>query len=434
MDNLFTVAQEKTTSKSLAEEVRPDALSDIFGQDHILGEDKVLRRKIEANKLGCVILYGPCGVGKTTIAKAVSKQMKKSYAYLHGAHSDSSDIKRVIAEAKERPTVVFIDEIHRFNSGVSDKLLAASEARTFDMLGATSMNPYHNLTPALVDRSTILELRSLSLSDTMKVVQRAAWRLKDDGIAITFEEGALEMLAGRAGGSARRALNALEDVTVNRYGQLHITKEWVDEVYQASPIPYDRKGDAHYDAISAFVKSMRGGDPDATLYWLAVIIHGGEDPRYIARRIQVHASEDCGLADNSALQTAVAAHNAVATIGYPEARIILAHAALHVCLAPKSSSAVSGIGSALAYVEREELINVPMHLRDTHYEGAAPLGRGGYRSPHSTAAGWVDQEYLPGIPKGTFYKSDARDNPTFEKKANEYWERVTGTSNGKSFD
>lgn len=433
MENLFTVAYGKNADKPLAEDVRPDSLAEIVGQDHILGEGKVLRRRIEANRIGSVILYGPCGIGKTTIAKAVGKHMKKKFVSLHAAHNNTSDIKRVAQEAREQATLVFVDEIHRFSSTVSDQLLSHTEEGIFDMLAATSMNPYHNLTPALVSRSTILELKPLSPEDLMAVVQRAAWKLKEEGLIIQFEDGALKMLAGRAGGDARRALNALENVIVGHTGQLLVSKEMVDEVYQASPIPYDRKGDAHYDVISAFVKSMRGGDPDATLYWLARLIHSGEDPRYIARRIMIHASEDVGLADNTALQTAVAAQQAVATIGYPEARIILAHAAMHVCLAPKSGSAYAGIAEALRYVETQPIIQVPMHLRDTHYEGAAPLGRGGYKSPHSSPEGWVDQEYATGISKGDFYKSDARSNPTFERKANEYWEKVTGQPNGKQF-
>ena len=434
MDNLFSAAAQKRP-KPLAEESRPATLDGIVGQQHILGPGKILRRRIEAGRLGTVIFYGPPGIGKTTIARAVGKTLKKLFVQLHPATHNTSDIRKVAEEARVRDTLVFIDELHRYNAAVQDQLLALTEEGVFDLLGATSQNPYHNLTPALVSRATILELKPLTAAEVAKVVERAAWKIKDEGAAVTFDEGALEMLAGRAGGDARRALNALEALAIGSDAgtEIRITKEAVDEIYQASPIPYDRTGDAHFDVISAFVKSMRGGDPDATLYWLARLIHGGEDPRYIARRIMIHASEDVGLADCSALQTAVAASMAVEKIGYPEARIVLAHAALHVCRAPKSNSAYGGIAKALDYVAREPLIQVPAHLRDTHYEGAAPLGRGGYRSPHSTAEGWVRQDYAPGIAPGAFYLSDARDNPTYEKKADEFWSRVKGMETAARF-
>lgn len=433
LDNLFSAAAA-SRPKPLAEEARPSALDDIVGQEHILGEGKLLRRRIAAKRLGTVILYGPCGIGKTTIARAVGKAMGKAFVPLHPATSNVSDFKRVAEEARVRETLVFADEVHRFSASQADHLLGLTEEGVFDMIAATSMNPYHNLTPALVSRSTILELHPLTPKEISKVVQRAVWRLKEDGAIVSFEEGALEMLAGRSGGDARRALNTLEAIVVGREDgeTVHVTKDMVDEVFQASPIPYDRKG-AHYDCVSAFVKSMRGADEDATLYWLARLIHSGEDPRYIARRIMIHASEDVGLADNSALQTAVAAMHAVEKVGYPEARITLAHAALHVCRAPKSGSAYSGIARALEYVQSQPLIPVPPHLRDTHYEGAAPLGRGGYKSPHSTAEGWLPQEYAPGIKPGDFYRSDARDNPTFERKADEFWSEVKGRPSQSRF-
>lgn len=435
MDNLFSAAAARRP-KPLAEEARPASLDDIVGQEHILGDGKVLRRRIESGRVGSVILYGPPGTGKTTIARAVGKFMKKSFVPLHSAHNNVSDIKKVAEEARMRDTLVFVDEIHRFNQAQQDHLLSLTEEGVFDMLAATSVNPYHYLTPALVSRSTILELKPLTVAQVIKVVERATWKLKQDGVAVLFGDGALQKLAGRAGGDARRALNSLEDLVIGtRPGtQIAVTEDMVDEVYLASPIPYDRRGDAHYDVVSAFVKSMRGGDEDATLYWLARLIHGGEDPRYIARRIMIHASEDVGLADNGALQTAVAASMAVKEIGYPEARIVLSHAALHVCRAPKSGSAYRGISRALEYVQKEPLIPVPAHLRDTHYEGAAPLGRGGYRTPHSTEEGWIDQEYAPGIEPGTFYRSDARANPTFERRADDYWSTVRKRPTPSRFD
>lgn len=426
MSDLFAAASDRDRRKPLAEEARPARLDDIVGQQHLLGSGKLLRRRIDTGRIGTVILYGPPGTGKTTIARAIGKHMKKTFVQLHPATHNTADIRKVADEARVRPVLVFIDELHRYNSAVQDQLLALTEDNVFDLLGATSVNPYHNLTTALVSRSTILELKPHSVDDVERIVTRAAWQMKDDGVLLEFEGGSLQMLAGRAGGDARRALNALEAICAGMEGNVTVTEDMVDEVYQASPIPYDRKGDAAYDITSAFVKSMRGGDADATLYWLARLVHGGEDPRYIARRIMVHASEDVGLADNGALQTAVAALHAVEKIGYPEARIVLAHAALHVCRAPKSNSAYAGIARALDMVQKEPLIEVPSYLRDTHYEGAAPLGRGGYRSPHSSDAGWVEQVYAPGLEQGSLYASDARSSPTFERRADEYWTALTG--------
>lgn len=429
-NDLFSAASKADRPKPLAEEARPKSLGGVVGHEALLGPGKLLRRKVESGRLGTVILYGPPGTGKTTIARAIGATMGKDFRTIHGAESGVAEIRKLAQEADVRPVLAFADEIHRFNSSTQDRLLSLTEDGVFDLIGATSVNPYHNLTPALVSRATILELHPLSIEEIEKIVERAAWRLKDEGVAVSFGEGVLRSLAGRAGGDARRAIKALEDIAVGREGNLEVTQDMVDEVYEASPIMYDRTGDAHYDIVSAFVKSMRGGDEDATLYWLARLVHGGEDPRYIARRIMVHASEDVGLADNAALQTAVAALHAVEKIGYPEARIVLAHAALHVCRAPKSNSAYAGINRALEHVRTQPPVPVPMHLRDTHYEGAAPLGRGGYRSPHSDPRGWTEQEYLPGVEPGTFYRSDARDAATFEKRADAYWTGLRGPRTG----
>lgn len=434
LDNLFTVAQDAERIRPLADEVRPTSFKDILGQDHILGEGSILRRKIDNNRLGAIILFGTTGVGKTTIAKAIGKHMKKNFIYIHAAHDKTDAIKKAAQEAKEKPTIVFIDEIHRYSTTISDTLLSHTEAGHFDLIGATSENPNFSISKALASRAMIFELRPLSVDDMKSVITRAAWKLKEDeGMIISFEGDALKMMAGRSGGDARRALNALEACTIGRTGAFVITEALVEEVFNFSPIPYDRSGDAHYDVISAFVKSMRGSDEDATLYWLARLITSGEDPRFIARRIMIHASEDVGLADHTALQTAVAASHAVEKIGYPEARIILAHAALHVARAPKSNSAYAGIARALEYVETQPLVDVPMHLRDTHYAGAAALGRVGYQFPHNAAAGWVKQDYAPGIAAGTFYQSEARSNSTFEGRADAYWEQIKGFAIRKQF-
>lgn len=432
MENLFSLAQAAERIRPLADEIRPTAFSDILGQDHLLGEDAILRRKIDYNRIGAIVLYGTTGVGKTTLARAIGKHMKKKFIALHAAHHKTADIQKAAEEAKEQDTIVFIDEIHRYSTTISDNLLSHTEAGHFDLIGATSENPNFALSKALASRALIFELKPLSVEDMERVISRAVWKLKDEGLIVSFDGEALKMLAGRSGGDARRALNALEACTIGRSGAFKITEALVEEVFKFSPIPYDRSGDAHYDVISAFVKSMRGSDEDATLYWLARLIQSGEDPRFIARRIMIHASEDVGLADGTALQTAVAASHAVEKIGYPEARIILAHAALHVARAPKSNSAYRGISLALDYVATQPLIDVPMYLRDSHYKGAAALGRVGYQSPHATELGWVKQDYAPGVPRGTFYQSDARSNSTFEGRADAFWEKIKGFKTGGS--
>ena len=427
MSDLFA-AIEKSKPKPLAEEVRPETLADVVGQGHVIGPGKQLTRRVASGQLGSVILYGPPGTGKTTIALAIGREMKADFVKLHPALHGAADIRKVADRARTLKTLVFVDEVHRFNASTLDLLLGFTEDGTFDFLGATSENPYHSLTKALVSRSTIYELRPLEVDEIKRAVVRAAAFLKEDGVVVAFEPDALDLLARKAGGDVRRAIGALENIAKGRDdGLVTVTIEMVEESLAASPVTFDRKGDAHYDIISAFVKSMRGGDADATLLWLAALVHAGEDPRYIARRMMVHAAEDVGLADPSALHCAVAALQAVEKIGYPEARIVLAQAALHICRAPKSNSAYRGINLAAAYIAANNIPQVPDHLRDTHYEGAAPMGRGGYRSPHSSASGWVSQEYAPAdVIPGLFYQSDARDNNTFEQRADAFWDKVRG--------
>ncbi|NTF17077.1 replication-associated recombination protein A [Agrobacterium rubi] len=425
MSDLFTAARS-TKQKPLAEEVRPSTLQEIIGQQHILGPGMQLARRVASGRLGSSILYGPPGTGKTTIARAIGKSMKSEFVALHPAEHGAADIRKVADRARHYPTLCFVDECHRYSAATLDLLLGFTEDGAFDFIGATSENPYHNLTKALVSRSTIYELHPLSVEEIRKTVLRAAAHIMKGGMKISFEEDALDLLAKKSGGDARRALGALENISSGRDdGFLEITVSMVEESLAASPVTFDRKGDAHYDIISAFVKSMRGGDEDATLLWLAALVHAGEDPRYIARRMMVHASEDVGLADPTALQSAVSAMLAVEKIGYPEARIVLAQAALHICRAPKSNSAFRGINLASAYIQSNNIPQVPAHLRDTHYEGAAPMGRGGYRSPHSSDSGWVEQSYAPPeITPGIFYQSDARTNNTFEQRADSFWEKL----------
>jgi putative ATPase len=426
MSDLFDAAP-RMNPQPLAAEMRPETLDDIIGQTAVVAPGSILRRRIAAGRLGSIILYGPPGLGKTSIARAVGNMLGKTFFPLNATRAGVADIRRIADNARIHPTLIFVDEVQRFSATQTDDLLALCEDGVVDFIGATTGNPFHVLTPALVSRSTIIRLEPLSLADMEKVVERGIDHLRAKGIQVSLTPDMVRQLAGRSGGDARRALTTLESLAVGHAAgeEVAITDEMIDEAYASAPINHDRSGDAHYDVVSAFIKSMRGSDPDATLYWLARLVHGGEDPRYIARRIMIHASEDVGLADNTVLQTAVAASQAVEKIGYPEAQLILAHAALHLARAPKSSSASRGFALALQHVASKPPENVPLHLRDTHYKGAASLGHVGYQFPHDDPRGWVEQDYAPGIPRGAFYQSDARDAATFEKRADDYWERVT---------
>lgn len=413
--------------KPLAAAMRPASLDEVIGQEHITGKGTLLRRRIAAGRLGSLILYGPPGIGKTSIARAIGDGLGKEFRPLNATRAGVADLRKLADEARMKPLLIFVDEVHRFSSTQADDLLSICEEGTADFVGATTGNPYHTLPPALVSRSTILQLQPISIEDMVRLLNRARQALGGLGIRFRISPDQMRVIAGRAGGDARRALTALESLVVGHPDtDFDVTDAMIAEVFAAAPVNHDRSGDAHYDQVSAFVKSMRGSDADATLYWLARLIHAGEDPRYIARRIMIHASEDVGLADNTALQTAVAALHAVEKIGYPEAQIILAHAALHVARAPKSNSSIRGIQAALAHVQSQPAIGVPPHLRDTHYKGAAALGAEGYRFPHADPRGWVEQDYAPGIRRGAFYQSDARSGSTFEGRADGYWKDITG--------
>lgn len=418
----------------LAAAMRPQSLDEVIGQEHITGKGTLLRRRIAAGRLGSLILYGPPGIGKTSIARAIGAGLGKEFRALNATRAGVADLRKLADEARMKRLLIFVDEVHRFSATQADDLLSICEEGTADFVGATTGNPYHTLPPALVSRSTNLQLKPISIEDMVRLLNRAREALGGQGIRFRIGPDQMRVIAGRSGGDARRALTALESLVVGYPDtDFDVTDAMIEEVFAAAPVNHDRSGDAHYDQVSAFVKSMRGSDPDATLYWLARLIHAGEDPRYIARRIMIHASEDVGLADNTALQTAVAALHAVEKIGYPEAQIILAHAALHVARAPKSNSSIRGIQAALAYVQSEPALAVPPYLRDTHYKGAASLGAEGYRFPHADPRGWVEQDYAPGIRRGAFYQSDARSGSTFEGRADGFWEGLTGRTQPKIF-
>lgn len=433
MSDLFDAAPVQGHTP-LAAALRPNSLDEVIGQEEITGPGTILRRRIAAKSLGSLILYGPPGVGKTTIARAVGTMMGKEFRALHATRDGVKALRQLADEAKMKPLLIFVDEVHRFSATQADDLLSICEEGTADFVGATTGNPYHALPPALISRSTILKLEPVSIDDMVRVVERGLRHLQERGMDVSITPDNIRLIAGRSGGDARRALTALESLTIGQSGRVEITDAMLEEIYAAAAVNHDRSGDQHYDVVSAFCKSMRGSDPDATLYWLARLIHAGEDPRFIARRIMIHASEDVGLADNTALQTAVAASTAVERIGYPEARIILAHAALHVARAPKSNSAYRGIANALAMVESQPPAVVPKHLRDGHYAGAKELGHNvGYEFPHNDPRGWVPQDYAPGVKPGSLYQSDGRGGASFEARADQFWQNLTGIEGARTF-
>ncbi len=404
-------------AEPLASRMRPRTLDEFLGQRHVVGEGALLRRAIEADRLGSVILYGPPGTGKTTLARIIARMTRSHFEQLNAVTAGVKDIRRVAEEAQERRrlygirTILFIDEIHRFNKTQQDALLPYVEDGTVVLIGATTFNPMVDCVPALVSRSMLFRLEPLSEEDIATVIRRA---VRDEerglgGLRVEVEEDAVQYLARRAAGDARVALNALELAALTTEpgpdGVRRIDRSVIAQSLSAAVLRHDREGDSHYDNISAFIKSMRGSDPDATLYYLARMLYAGEDPRFIARRIIVQAAEDVGLADPNALSVAVSAAQAVEYLGMPEARIPLAEAALYVALAPKSNSAYRGISEAWRAVEEGRVGEVPDHLRDSSYRGAKRLGHGrGYKYPHDYDGHYVRQQYLPrNLLHETFY-------------------------------
>ncbi|MGA9172777.1 MAG: AAA family ATPase [Thermoactinomyces sp.] len=417
----FGRMQENKKNEPLAARMRPRTLREMVGQSHIIGPGKLLRRMIEADQLSSIIFYGPPGTGKTTLAHIIANHTKGYFEKLNAVTAGVADLRRVVQEAKERlnlhgqRTVLFIDEIHRFNKSQQDALLPYVENGTIILIGATTENPSFEVNAALLSRSRLFMLKPLEPQELREILL-AALTDRERGLGdyhVKIEEDALQHLIQAAGGDSRNALNALELAVLttppNDEGIRHITINVAEESIQRKVIRYDKSGDNHYDTISAFIKSMRGSDPDAALYYLAKMLQAGEDPRFIARRIFIHAAEDVGMADPRALLIASAAAHAVDFIGLPEAQIPLAEAVIYIATAPKSNSVVKGIGEANAAVKKEKSGEVPSHLRDAHFSGAKAQGRGtGYKYPHNYPRGFVAQQYLPDEHVGkTFYHPSA---------------------------
>ena len=435
--DLFEYMKSTTLEKEspLAARLRPTTLEEVVGQSHIIGKDKLLYRAIKADKISSIIFYGPPGTGKTTLAKVIANTTSAEFTQINATIAGKKDMEEVVNKAKDtlamygKRTILFIDEIHRFNKSQQDYLLPFVEDGTIILIGATTENPYFEVNGALISRSIIFELKPIEKEDIKTLLKRAVYD-KEKGMGsfdAEIDEDALEFLADLSGGDARHALNAIElgVMTTDRSedGKIHITVEVAQECIQKRRVLYDKNGDNHYDTISAFIKSMRGSDPDAAVYYLAKMLYAGEEVAFIARRIMICAAEDVGNADPNALVVAVSASQAVERIGMPEAQIILSQAATYVACAPKSNSACNAIFAANEEVRRSGNLPVPTHLQDAHYKGAAKLGHGtGYKYAHDYPNHYVEQQYLPYELKGkTFYEPSWNG---YEAKIREHMKRI----------
>ena len=440
--DLFEYAREKNMDKEapLASRLRPETLEEVVGQQHIIGKDKLLYRAIKADKISSIIFYGPPGTGKTTLAKVIAHTTSAEFTQINATVAGKKDMEEVVRRAKDtlgmyqKKTILFVDEIHRFNKGQQDYLLPFVEDGTLILIGATTENPYFEVNGALISRSSIFELQPLEKADIQTLLRRAVYDMEKGmgSYGAVIEEDALEFLSDISGGDARNALNAIElgILTTERSadGKIHITLDVASECIQKRVVRYDKTGDNHYDTISAFIKSMRGSDPDAAVYYLAKMLYAGEDIKFIARRIMICASEDVGNADPMALTVAVSAAQAVERIGMPEAQIILSQAVLYVASAPKSNSAVMAVSAAMENVRRFKT-TVPVHLQDAHYKGAKNLGHGvGYKYAHDYPNHYVSQQYLPEEIKGEVFYEPGDNGKEKEIKD---WLRYIRTNGGQ---
>ena len=436
--DLFDFMRENTMDKEspLASRLRPVTLDEVVGQQHIIGKDKLLYRAIKADKLGSVIFYGPPGTGKTTLAKVIANTTSADFKQINATVAGKKDMEEIVKEAKDslgmfgKKTILFVDEIHRFNKGQQDYLLPFVEDGTLTLIGATTENPYFEVNGALLSRSRVFELKPLEREDIRELIRRAVYD-KDKGMGVynaVIDEEAMNFLADVANGDARAALNAVElgVMTTERDpsdGKIHIDIDVAQECIQKRVVRYDKDGDNHYDTISAFIKSMRGSDPDAAVYYLARMLYAGEDMKFIARRIMICAAEDVGNADPQALVVAVAAAQAAERIGLPEAQIILFQAVTYVATAPKSNAACNAVFDALEAVKSRKTMPVPVHLQDAHYKGAAKLGHGqGYLYAHDFPNHYVKQQYLPDGMEGSVFYQPTENG--YERKIKEHMEFI----------
>lgn len=435
--NIFDYMRNNDMEKEapLAARMRPRTLEEVVGQEHIVGKDKLLYRAIKADKISSVIFYGPPGTGKTTLARVIANSTSAEFTQINATVAGKKDMEEVVAKAKEiqgmygKRTILFIDEIHRFNKAQQDYLLPFVEDGTLVLIGATTENPYFEVNGALLSRSVIFELKPIPLEAVRELLKKAVYDT-DRGMGTydaVIDEDALDFLADVSGGDARHALNAIElgimSTARGQDGRIHITLEVAQECIQKKAVRYDKSGDNHYDTISAFIKSMRGSDPDAAVYYLARMLYAGESVAFIARRIMICAAEDVGNADPQALVVATNASLAVERIGMPEAQIILSQAASYVASAPKSNAACEAVFAAMEEVRRSGNLPIPAHLQDAHYKGAAKLGRGtGYKYAHDYPNHYVEQQYLPYELNGKeFYKPTGNG---YEAKIREHMRRI----------